>query len=163
MKKRLYSLLLLCSMSMATWAQDMTHVLVVEQQDCSITKFSLLNKPVVSIVGSEVQISQNDEGVCFSCNIDDVKKYYFITEDATAISDAKDEAGEIKVIYTDGQHVVVSGLVDGDILSLYSIDGRKTADVKTTDGQAQINLTELANGIYVVSIKNKQSFKIVKR
>ena len=56
MKKKLLSLLVLCCMSIATWAQDMTYVLVISQKDGTITTFTLDQNPVIKFVGDDIQI-----------------------------------------------------------------------------------------------------------
>ena len=169
MKKKLLSLLALCSMSMATWAQDMTYVLVVELKDGNATKFSLLNQPTISAEGNEIRITtddsfkENGDISYFACPINNIKKYYFIEEDATAINDANTDKQEVKVTYIDGQNVVISGLANTDKPALYSIDGRKVEDFASEGGQANISLAKLPAGVYVVNINSKQSFKIMKR
>lgn len=169
MKKKLLSLLVLCSMSMAAWAQEMTYVLVVELKDGNATKFSLLNQPTISAEGNEIRITtddsfkENGDISYFACPINNIKKYYFIEEDATAINDAKTDKQEVKVTYIDGQNVVISGLANTDKPALYSIDGRKISNIPSDGAQARICLSELSDGVYVVNINSKQSFKIMKR
>ena len=106
---------------------------------------------------------ENGDISYFACPINNIKKYYFIEEDATAINDAKTDKQEVKVTYIDGQNVVISGLANTDKPALYSIDGRKISNIPSDGAQARICLSELSDGVYVVNINSKQSFKIVKR
>lgn len=166
--KRLIYFLLLCSMSMTIWAQDMTNVLIVELRDGNAAKFSLLNKPKISIEDMQIVVQfMNADGEyndkSFTCSIEQFRKYYFIEEVATGIEDVKENDSKIGITYNDNQSVTISGLNGTDKLHLYSIDGRKIADIRPNDTQANISITELPAGIYVVNINSKQSFKIVKR
>jgi hypothetical protein len=147
----------------------MTHVLVVEQKDGWSTKFSLLKQPTIFVDDSEIRITTDDsfedsETISyFACPINNIKKYYFIEEDATAINDAKTDKQEVKVTYTDGQNVIVSGLAATDRLGLYALDGRKITAIVSEGGLANISLADLSAGVYVVNINSKHSFKIMKR
>lgn len=168
MKKKLLCLLAICSMSMAAWAQEMTYVLVISQKDGTTTTFTLDQNPVIKFVGDDIQIYTDEsykggEVTYFSCHLDELNISHYAENDVTAIEDAKADKAGVKVTYTDGQNVVVSGLAETDRLSLYALDGRKVEDFASEGGQANISLAKLSAGVYVVNINSKQSFKIMKR
>lgn len=168
MKKKLLCLLAICSMSMAAWAQEMTYVLVISQKDGTTTTFTLDQNPVIKFVGDDIQIYTDEsykggEVTYFSCHLDELNISHYAENDVTAIEDAKADKAGVKVSYTDGQNVVVSGLAETDKLSLYALDGRKVEDFASEGGQANISLAKLPAGVYVVNINSKQSFKIMKR
>ena len=63
-----------------------------------------------------------------------------------------------------GNRLHVYGMTATDRISVYAIDGRKAeASISTSGNEADINLSALPAGIYVVRVNKDCSIKIQKR
>ena len=94
--------------------------------------------------------------------IADVSQLYF-AEDVQSIETSTKE-NSIRITYRSNDKVIVEGLSDSDHVRLYSSEGVKYAErVSVSAGRAEVSLQSLPKGIYLINIKNKQTFKIQRK
>ncbi len=70
----------------------------------------------------------------------------------------------LKMSYLSDNIICIEGIDENDHLGLYSSNGmRLTNNVSIYDDKAEIDISSLPSGIYIINILNKQSFKIYKK
>ena len=96
----------------------------------------------------------------------DVTKFT-IEDAATDIEEVMaDEANGSSMVVKclDGSHVSVRGIGDNSRVIVFSVQGAvQKAEVSAVADGADIDLSSLANGTYVISINGNESFKVYKR
>lgn len=90
--------------------------------------------------------------------IADVAKYYFEVSSSTAIDELKETKTSFSFHFKDGENVQIQGV---DWASVYTVGGQKVSDVKASDGELNISLSNLPSGVYVIKTNNK-SIKVKK-
>ncbi len=136
--------------------------LVVVQTDGTKTEFALEDQPTLSFNGNDVVVTATDKKVTFS--MQGIDNYHFVTKSVTTgiqqVESTPQANGEPTYSPADAS---VSGLKAGAKLMVFSINGQliKTI-VATEDGKANVNLTDLTPGIYIIKTPTK-SFKVMKR
>lgn len=97
----------------------------------------------------------------FTFPIEEVQKALFI-DTPTSVEELEMKEGE-SITFTDGRCVHLRG-ISGRV-SVYGTGGEKVnADVKyASESSADIDLSGLKDGVYVVSVANGRTYKVVKR
>ncbi|MBR2114643.1 MAG: T9SS type A sorting domain-containing protein [Prevotella sp.] len=164
--KPFLTLLLLWTMIVGAMAEERS-TLFVHLKDGTIVQFTLpVQKPVFSFMRGMMKVAfqENGDEDYVSFERDQVENLTIGTTDATAIEDVKsDECQRISFNLTSAGVVRISGLQLSDRLQVFSIDGRSvSAVVSRNEGEATIDLTQQLRGVYIVSVNQRFSFKLMK-
>ena len=164
--KTILTLLLLWTVTVGTWAEEQG-ILFVHLKDGSKVEFVLpVQKPLVSFTRGimKVAFQENGNDNYLSFERDQVDNLTVGTTDVTAIEDVKSDEGQrISFDLTSAGVVRVSGLQPSDRLQVFSIDGKSIgAAVSYNDEEATVDLTQKPRGIYIVSVNQRFSFKLMK-
>ena len=164
--KPFLTLLLLWTMIVGAMAEERS-TLFVHLKDGSIVQFTLpVQKPVVSFTHGMMKVAFQENGNedYVSFERDQVENLTVGTTDATAIEDVKsDECQRISFNLTSAGVVRVGGLQSSNRLQVFSIDGKSVSTVVSrNDSEATIDLTQQPRSIYIVSVNQRFSFKLMK-
>ena len=105
---------------------------------------------------SDTQLFFDDNGTTVSYNLSELRKAYFTTQQSTE----EVENQQLAIYPNPAKDVLnIKNLADNQELTIYSINGAVV--MKTiASGNAEINISELRPGMYVVSAGNLVSKKI---
>ena len=164
--KPFLTLLLLWTMIVGALAEE-HGILFVHLKDGTIVQFTLpVQKPVVSFTRGMMKVAfqENGDEDYVSFEHDQVENLTVGTTDVNAIEDVKsDEAQRVSFNLTSAGVVRVSGLQPSDCLQVFSLDGKSvSAVVSRNDGEATVDLTQQPRGIYIVSVNQRFTFKLMK-
>ena len=164
--KPFLTLLLLWTMIVGAMAEEHS-TLFVHLKDGSIVQFTLpVQKPVVSFTRGMMKVAFQENGNedYVSFERDQVENLTVGTTDATTIEDVKSDVDQrISFNLTSAGVVRVSGLQPSDRLLVFSLDGKNvSAVVSRNEGEATIDLTQQPRSIYIVSVNQRFSFKLMK-
>ena len=150
--KFLFTLLVLMLTTSAS-AEGMQYV-VFDLKDGSQTVIALQDKPVITCQGGELKVTvAGQEKV--SASLGDVAKYYF-SDTPLSIFEMADEKPRIEM-----GHLYVTRAKAGESVRVYTTDGRMVGSYRiSADGNADIDLTTLGKGLYIVKTA-KASIKIL--
>ncbi len=150
--KFLFTLLVLM-VTVGASAEGMQYV-VFDLKDGTQTVIALQDKPVITCQNGELKVSVAGEEKV-SASLGDVAKYYF-SDTPSAIFEVADEKPRIEM-----GHLYVARAKAGDIVRVYTSDGRMVGNYRVAaDGSADIDLTTLGKGLYIVRTA-KASLKIL--
>ena len=162
-QKLLLSCLVLTAWTGA-WAQDVGYVMCVTLNNGTIDRYLVADHPSVNFIEDKVQVAT--ESVKAEYAIADVKDYTFVEMDPTGIEDAVANTPEegITFKYVGGSTVSIRGIDSNAPVSVYALNGQKMDAniVRTADG-AEVSVSALPAGTYIINIKNNKSIKILKR
>lgn len=134
---------------------DNTH-LIIHFKDGSKTSFVLADKPSVSFVDNNVRVRAQHVDTDFDAST--VVKFSFGDETSSV---GKVEADEIRFTIPDADHVMAEGLKAGESVTVVSVEGRIVKAVRAdAAGNARIELTGLASGVYVIATESGKNIKI---
>lgn len=164
--KTFLTLLLLWTMIVGALAEE-HGTLFVHLKDGTIVQFTLpVQKPVVSFVRGVMKVAFQENGNedYVSFERDQVENLTVGTTDVAAIEDVKsDECQRISFDLTSAGVVRVSGLQPSDRLQVFGLDGKNVgAVVSRNDSEATVDLTQMPRGIYIVSVNQRFTFKLMK-
>ena len=164
--KPFLTLLLLWTMIVGAMAEERS-TLFVHLKDGTIVQFTLpVQKPVVSFTRGMMKVAfqENGDEDYVSFERDQVENLTVGTTDVTAIEDVKsDECQRISFDLTSAGVVRVSGLQPSDRLQVFGLDGKSvSAVVSRHDGEATVDLIQQPHGIYIVSVNQRFTFKLMK-
>ena len=164
--KTLFTLLLLWAMAVGAWAENQG-TLYVHLKDGSKVQFLLpVHKPVVSCANGYLSVSYQEYGredfVAFER--DEVENLTVGMSDANAVEDVQKEDDQRIVFDLTRTGVVrVSGLLPTDRLQVFSLDGKRVgADISRHECEAVVDLSQAPRGIYLVSVSQRFTFKLMK-
>ena len=164
--KPFLTLLLLWTMIVGACAEE-HGTLFVHLKDGTMVQFTLpVQKPVVSFTRGMMKVAFQENGNedYVSFDRDQVENLTVGTTDVTAIEDVKsDECQRICFDLTSAGVVRVSGLLPSDRLQVFGLDGKSVSTVVSrNDGEATVDLTQQPRGIYIVSVNQRFTFKLMK-
>ena len=155
--KQIVMTLLLCSIAFVARAGK---ALVVELKGGGTMMFVLSQKPEVSFSNHTVYLRTATGNAAFQ--IDAVSQFYFTDSPMMGIGE-KTVKPDIWMTQQ-GDQYVIEGIEATDRVRLYALDGKGYADgVEQGDGYARVSLQGLPKGTYVISISNRQAFKILRK
>ena len=161
--KPFLTLLLLWTMIVGALAEE-HGTLFVHLKDGTIVQFILpVQKPEVSFTRGMMKVAFQENGNedYVSFERDQVENLTVGTTDVTAIEDVKsDECQRISFDLTCAGVARVSGLLPSDRLQVFGLDGSEV--VSRNDGEATVDLTQQPRGIYIVSVNQRFTFKLMK-
>lgn len=131
--------------------------LIIHFNDGTATSFVVAQKPKLTF--GETTLHVDAQELAADYPIANVKKFVF--GDESAISNPRLEEKECRFTFVDRDHVTATGLQPGETITLTSTDGRQALRLNAdANGCAEIELTSLPAGIYIVGAKSAQNIKI---
>lgn len=121
--------------------------------------FLLGDKPIISFDGDQCVIECKD--LRTSLDMKDID--FAVMDKQNGVRPATESRMVIDL--SDPSAAVIRELTPGDVVSLYSIDGRLLQKVTAgTDGYAAVGLSEIAKGtVCVISVNDTNNFKLIKK
>ena len=154
--KKILVLLSCILLSALSFAQQ-PNALILKLTDGSTNTFILSEKPVVTLPDNNIVISGTANTMYARS---DVEKFFFEYVDPTGVEKVKEN--DVTFKYQDGEHVRLSGLKSGTIVSVSSLDGKNLSTQKSdTSGNITVSLKNLPKGVYIISY-DKRSVKVRK-
>ena len=152
--KFLFTLLVLLVTTSAS-AEGMKYV-VFDLRDGTQTVIALQDKPVITCQSGELKVTVAGEEKV-SASLGDVAKYYF-SDTPSGIFEMTEEKPRIEM-----GHLYVTRAKAGESVRVYTSDGRMVGSYRiSADGNADIDLTTLGKGLYIVKTA-KASIKILNK
>ncbi len=152
--KFLFTLLVLLVTTSAS-AEGMKYV-VFDLRDGTQTVIALQDKPIITCQSGELKVTVAGEEKV-SASLGDVAKYYF-SDTPSGIFEMTEEKPRIEM-----GHLYVTRAKAGESVRVYTSDGRMVGSYRiSADGNADIDLTTLGKGLYIVKTA-KASIKILNK
>lgn len=133
--------------------------------DGTTASFAFSSRPKIVVSQDGLIVSAHGRGDA-SYQFADVRRYYFVSDIDAGIDSVRGGGASSAVCrpvfrYAFGI-VAVSGMRRGESLRAYSVGGAAVgAAVADADGNASIDLSGAAHGIYVISTGSGVSFKVI--
>ena len=162
-----YRKLLMCltclSLVAATLQADGVTALKVLLNDGTETLFVLPDRPVATPRGDSLFIASASMSVGYLRS--DISECCFEKTDAVDTRLPAAETNVLRYTYVDNRHVTVKGLEAGSKVAVYDAKGvflgiRATAE---NNSELVIDLGELPAGMYMITITNQPTIKIIRR
>ena len=133
--------------------------LVIEMNNGHTAFFLLNEKPVLTIVGQQLNIATITVQTSYPRS--DVKRFYFTGGNTDDILSSQ----ENKLLFhqIDSDNLEISGLSGKEHITLYDMSGHQLGHVNTTGDKAIISLSGHRKGIYLIKVGNSQTIKFIKR
>ena len=168
MKRKNVFLMLLCFIVSMKMLAVEPNALVLNFKDGQKWSVFFQRQPVVTLSGNTFVVTgqmKNASVELISCNRSAISDFYFETrssDDVTAIDKVLKD--EVKMVQ-EGDIIYFYGLTNaGKDVRVYDLHGKAYPAAASSDGtSAQVCLTGIPKGIYVVKIDNKQSIKIIRK
>ena len=166
--KTVLLILLLGVLSTSTTAQKLC-ALNVNLTDGSMVQFVLpVQQPTVTYGGGEMTIfyrtpsgAANDQVLTFKR--DQVADMTIVKINPTAVSKVRTTDQRVSFNLTQAGVVRVAGLNDGDQLQVFAIDGKQMQPaIFRQNSEATVDLNDMPRGLYVVSVNQYFTFKMMK-
>ncbi len=127
--------------------------------------FAFASRPVITMNGDELTVTVADKSAA-NYQFADVQRFYFEDDVVeTGIAQVEGAVADVHPVfgYNDGM-VTVSGMAAGERIAVATVNGSLVKAAKADNaGNACIDLTGEATGIYVISTGNGVSFKLLKK
>ena len=166
-KKKMIPLLLSLMMATAALADNEGYTMNVNLRDGSMVQFVLASqKPEVWCKDGKMTIYYDYDSASYqyqnvSFERDLVKDLTFGM--STGIKPLIEADGKVRFMLTRPGELRVTGLKDGDRLSVYAMDGKIIpTSVSRYGSEAVVDLEGRAHGVYIVSVNNSFTFKLMK-
>ena len=154
----LLSLAFLCMSAMAG-EQGVTFLFTNGQK----ASFTFASSPKIA-VGSDGITLSSSTAPSVSYTFANVQRYYFEDNIETGVQSVSSETMSNPVFSYCNDLIAVGGLKAADCVNVYSIGGSKVGETKAdADGRASVDISGLANEVYVVGTSRGVSFKLLKR
>ena len=156
--KKLKFLLMLLVVVLATSAKAETVKYLVLNAGGEETVVALADNPVMTISEGMLKVTVGGEEV-LSASLENGLTYSFSENGTTAIEEIQnDEAPRLE-----RGHVYISHAQQGDVVRVYTIDGKLAHSQRISDdGKADIDLTMLNKGLYIVK-SAKTTIKVINK
>ena len=124
--------------------------------------FSFASKPVIEVTSEGLKVSSSTtEPVSYT--FADVLRFYF-EDDVTAIGNIETEQSQHPKFSYANNVINVSGLEKGECVLVSTIGGSTTIMSRADEaGSVNIDLSNTPAGVYLVSVGNYVSFKLLKK
>ena len=143
--------LMLCAPALA----DGVQYLIVTARDGTTTQFALAERPVITLAEGDLVITCG--GTTYTQPMAAISHYAFSTEPS-----AIDEAKASPATRYEAGHVVFQGLPTGTLVRVVTADGKTAMQAAATSATADIDLSALPSGLYIVTSGN-HSIKVMKK
>ena len=150
---------LAAAMMLSAHAISADSYLIVRFQDGTSTSFNLAHRPNVNFDGTQMVIKSADMETSY--DVARVKRFTFGNEFTEIIPVLSEN--EVRLTYTSTESATLSGLKQGEKVTLFSTDGitLKSATANAS-GVVELNLSSMPKGVLIISVSNGQSFKIAR-
>ena len=169
MKVKTLLLILLSGVLSAPLAAQEQCALNVNLTDGSTVQFVLpVQEPTITFGGGEMTVSYWEQGrvgeqLWLSFQRDQVADMTIVKINTTAVSTVRTTDQRVSFNLTQPGVVRVAGLNDGDQLQVFALDGKQVQPaISRQDGEATVDLNDLPRGLYVVSVNQCFTFKLLK-
>ena len=132
--------------------------LVVELTTGETVNYVLQDKPVLTIEGTQLKIKTETVQTGYERSL--VKRFFF-TGDFTGVEEMSKEILVYK--QTDADHLEISGLSQGDHITICDMAGRQCGTMSRTGNTAVISLSGQQRGVYLIRVGKSQTIKFVKK
>lgn len=132
--------------------------LVVELTTGQTASYVLQDKPVLTMEGTLLKITTETVQTNYERSL--VKRFYF-TGDFTDVKEALKETLVYK--QTDADHLEISGLSQGDRITICDMAGRQCGSISRTGNTAVVSLSGQQRGVYLIRVGKSQTIKFVKK
>ncbi len=149
MKKLFLSVLMAFAFTCSLHAQDVSFTIVKTDGISSTYTMSSDAK----IYYSDTQLFLDNNGETVSYNLSDLRKAYFSTnENVDEVENRQFDIhpNPVKDVLR------IAGLTDKQIVTIHSIDGKTVKRIAVNDS-AEINVSDLKSGLYIIGVGNKYS------
>jgi len=155
--KRIYTFLFIClclGFSKGAFSQKLIVWLSNGQQAI----YELGAKPKTTFVGTDLVLETQTTSISYP--LSQVLKYSY---DLTPASIEELRTDKVTVLSKDGDDIIIDGLNHGDVVNMYSVDGKLLATAKAVSNKRMvISLTGYPTGVYVFKFKGA-NYKITKQ
>lgn len=159
-KVLLFSLLLAAVSTGAAEAAPGLTILFKSQEKAS---FTFASKPVIAVTSEGITVTSTASNAV-SYTFAEVQRFYFEDDETDIKSINEDPSAQHPVFSYANGTVSVSGLAAGEYVRVSSIAGGLLSEVKANlGGSASVDLSDVPAGVYVISIGNGVSFKLLKK
>ena len=102
---------------------------------------------------SDTQLFIDNNGVTESYNLSELRKAYF-----TVVDNIEETDNQQLAIYPNPVNdiVKISNISDNQLVTIYSVDGKIIKKISISD-EAEINVSELQPGLYIIGVGNEFS------
>lgn len=156
MRKFIRILLAALLLPMSTMATNTA--LVVELTDGQTINYLLLEKPVLTMDGTRLNIKSEVVETGYERSL--VKRFYF-TGESTGVKEVS--KGALVYKQTDADHLEISGLSQSERIAIYNTSGVQVGSISRDSDKAVVSLSGLQRGIYLVKIGKNQTIKFVRK
>ena len=129
-----------------------------------ITALGSIGKVVYS--GDSLYVYDKAQTLVFSDLLANVQHIRFSDEQPSTPTSVENTQGnnalQVKVYPNPTQDILMVENAQGDVLRLYSMDGRLVVTQAVENGSAQVNMAELPTGNYLL-LSGKESFQVIKQ
>ena len=161
--KRFLFLLGLSVLVMSAKAVPSLVVKPLSGKEC-ITALGSIGKVVYS--GDSLYVYDAAKNVVFSDLLANVQHIRFSDEQPSTPTSVENTQGnnalQVKVYPNPTQDILMVENAQGDVLRLYSMDGRLVVTQVVENGSAQVDMAELPTGNYLL-LSGNQSFQVIKQ
>ena len=156
--KRLLLLLLCFCLSSMIWAKN--YLLVIDFSDGTNISFALAKQPVLTFADNRLCVSV--EGQKSEFELSDVLNFHF-KEDPSDIRYPRIDS-DYTISWQGDDLIVISNVASDAVIRLYGIDGALYPNGVNVNGdRAEISLSVLPKGIYLININNSRTIKVSRK
>lgn len=157
MKKLKFLFVLLVALMATSAKAENVQYLVLELNDGSQTVVALADQPVLTLQDGELKVTVAGEER-LSAPLESVKEYSFSATPTAIQSLQSAPTSRLEM-----GHVYMANAQEGDVVRVFTIDGRQVTQQRiASDGTADIDLTVLGKGLYIVKSKTS-SIKVINK
>ncbi len=160
-----YRKLLMCltclSLVSAKLQADGVTALKVLLNDGTETLFVLPDRPVATPRGDSLFIASASMSVGYLRS--DISECCFEKTDAVDTRLPAAETNVLRYTYVDNRHLTVEGLETGSVVAVYNAKGVFLSKQIVADGSIVIDLEGQPAGMYMITITNQPTIKIIRR
>ena len=149
MKKLILTALMSIGFLCSVFAQEVTFTIMKTD---GTTADYLMNSNA-KIYYSDTQLFIDNNGVTESYNLSELRKAYF-----TVVDNIEETDNQQLAIYPNPVNdiVKISNISDNQLVTIYSVDGKIIKKISISD-EAEINVSELQPGLYIIGVGNEFS------
>ena len=149
MKKLILTALMSIGLLCSVFAQEVTFTIMKTD---GMTADYVMNSNA-KIYYSDTQLFIDNNGVTESYNLSELRKAYF-----TVVDNIEETDNQQLAIYPNPVNdiVKISNISDNQLVTIYSVDGKIIKKISISD-EAEINVSELQPGLYIIGVGNEFS------
>ena len=157
MKKLKFLFVLLVALMATSAKAESVQYLVFELIDGTQTVVALADQPVITVEGTELKVTVAGEEK-LSASLESIKEYSFSATTVGIQSLQVEPTSRFEM-----GHIYIANAQEGDVIRVFTIDGKQVAQQRiANDGTADIDLTVLGKGLFIVKSKSS-SIKVINK